>query len=119
MLFVAGYCGSGCCLGEYKFANICFAAVCLQIDEAFESAVRRAAAVELPADMDVNDTQVQRSVVYARRRAAEAELKQQLAALGLDVSGLAMPPAELPADLLSLARPLAEEAAAETVRAWR
>lgn len=91
----------------------------LQIEEAFASAVRAAAAVELPADMDITDVNVQRSIMYARRRAAEAELKQQLGALGLDVSGLTIPPADVPADLLSLARPLAQEAAAETLSAWR
>lgn len=81
--------------------------------------MRAAAAVELPDDKDISNVDVQRSILYARRRAAEAELKHQLGALGLDVSGLTIPPADMPADLLSLARPLAQEAAAEILSAWR
>lgn len=89
---------------------------CLQIQQAFESALRVAAAVPPPEGKDLQDTEVQRSMAWARRQAAEAELKKQLGGLGLDVSGLSLAPkaAAQANDLLSLARPLAALATAET-----
>jgi hypothetical protein len=85
------------------------AASCEQIQQAFESALRAAAAVQPPEGKDLQDTEVQRSMAWARRHAAEAELKKQLGGLGLDVSSLSLAPkaAAQANDLLSLARPLA------------
>lgn len=84
---------------------------CLQIAAAFESALRAAAAVELPQGADPQDVAVQRRVVFERRHAAEKELKQQLSKLGLDTSSLNLQDLaegqQAPQDLLSLARPLA------------
>lgn len=79
----------------------------LQIREAFDSAFRAALAVEAPADADTQDAGARRRLAFARRHAAETELKQRLAQLGLDASGLSLAPEGAPAaDLLSLARPL-------------
>lgn len=89
-------------------------ASCLQISSAFESALRAAAAVEVPEDADLEDAAMQKRMVWERRHAAEKELKHQLAKLGLDTSTLSLQ--QTPAleqqkraswDLLSLARPLA------------
>jgi hypothetical protein len=85
--------------------------VCAQIGAAFESALRAAAAVEVPQDSDPQDAAVQRRVVFERRYAAEKELKKQLDKLGLDTSSLNLQGLadgqQAPQDLLSLARPLA------------
>lgn len=82
-----------------------------QIGAAFESALRAAAAVEVPQDADLEDAAVQRRVVFERRFAAEKELKKQLGELGLDTSSLSLKgwgdAQQAPQDLLSLARPLA------------
>jgi hypothetical protein len=85
--------------------------VCAQIGAAFESALRAAAAVEVPKDSDPQDAAVQRRVVFERRYVAEKELKKQLDKLGLDTSSLNLQGLadgqQAPQDLLSLARPLA------------
>lgn len=84
----------------------------LQIGAAFDSALRAAAAVEVPQDADPQDATVQRRVMFERRYAAEKELKRQLDQLGLDSSSLSLMGAAAdkamasPQDLLSLARPL-------------
>lgn len=83
--------------------------------------MRAAAAVKVPEGQDLQDMDVQRSMVWARRHAAESELKKQLGALGLDVSGLSLAPdgsvPHNPADLLSLARPLASDTGVAAVGA--
>lgn len=83
-----------------------------QISAAFESALRAAAAVTARSDEDAQDAGVRQRVLAERRAAAEQELKRQLTALGLDASRLDLSVAggateQAPADLLSLARPLA------------
>jgi hypothetical protein len=86
-----------------------------QITAAFDAALRAAAAVAVGSGEDPADASVQRRVLFERRCAAETELKRQLAALGLDASGLnlaavtsnASAGRQLSRDLLSLARPLA------------
>ncbi|KAF8072638.1 hypothetical protein HT031_000298 [Scenedesmus sp. PABB004] len=77
-----------------------------QIEQAFEGALRAAAAVDAPDGLDLGEPGARRALAAARRAAAEAELKQRLGRLGLDVSGLALGADDTPADLLSLARPL-------------
>lgn len=70
--------------------------------------MRVAAAVQPPEGKDLQDAEVQRSMAWARRQAAETELKKQLGGLGLDVSSLSLAPKATAQaqDLLSLARPL-------------
>lgn len=102
----------GCCAVDLIcLLHACLIACCLQITAAFQSALRAAAAVEVPGDCDPQDAAVQRRVVWERRYAAEKELKQQLAKLGLDTSSLSLQglseKGQAPYDLLSLARPLA------------
>lgn len=85
-----------------------------QIASAFDSAMRAAAAVQVPQDADPADAAVQRRMVWERRHAAEKELKRQLSKLGLDTSSLNLQglasgsssQQQAPRDLLSLARPL-------------
>jgi hypothetical protein len=99
------------CGGRVCLLHACLVACCLQITAAFQSALRAAAAVEVPGDYDLQDAAVQRRVVWERRYAAEKELKQQLSKLGLDTSSLTLQglsdTGQSPRDLLSLARPLA------------
>lgn len=89
----------------------CCLLLSVQIGAAYESALRAAAAVEVPQDADLQDAAVQRRVLFERRYAAEQELKKQLGKLGLDTSCLNLADMagkqQAPRDLLSLARPLA------------
>ena len=98
-------------LGFAQPASLCSLLLSAQIGAAYESALRAAAAVEVPQDADLQDAAVQRRVLFERRYAAERELKKQLDKLGLDTSCLNLADMagkqQAPRDLLSLARPLA------------